>query len=368
MNILSLKFSHFRNYEKAEFFFEPGKIHILTGANAQGKTNLVESVFFLSFLRSFRTSKLEALAAYGSSDFQIRARIEKNGRQEDIQAGTADGKKKLFRYGQPVSSSTAFVGTVNAVLFCPDDLNLFTQSPALRRKFADMELVKMSKTYTATLSRYQKLLKLRNAALKLPNPDPSLCDVYVHQMAADEAVIIAQRQKFIEAVNEKAAALYPIFSDGKEKLEIQYNTFVDVSQPLSEQILACHMAAKEREKRPKTTAVGIHKDDLAFYLDSQPVALSASQGQRRSVLLALKLALCYIAKEKTGEWPILLLDDVFSELDEKRRQRLAALLPENMQIFITTAEPIQKDWFAGRGVFYTVENNQIRRMNDDRIE
>ncbi|WP_294729872.1 DNA replication/repair protein RecF [uncultured Faecalibaculum sp.] len=349
MNLLELRLHQFRSYHQAAFHFDPGTIHILEGANAQGKTNVIEAISYVSNLRSFRTRNVRDLIEHSASGFSIDAICESQGRRENLRIHHEDGKKKLFRYGNPVPSFSQFVGTLNAVLFSPDDMMFFTGAPALRRRFLDTELVKLSSAYTEALRSCQKLLKERNALLKRRQFDQLLLDTYTDGLIAQQQTVVQQRQRFVMHLNRKLKKLYPVFSKGEETLEIQYKTFADPEKDTGRQMKIIYEKNLDRDRRFGATGDGIHKDDLVFLLDGYPMPAVSSQGQKRSALLALKLALCAIIKEKTGQYPVFLLDDVFSELDPDRRQKLIDLLPEDMQVFITAAEPVQAD-FKGRQV------------------
>lgn len=359
MNLQSLKFYHFRNYENASFSFESNCIHVLYGNNAQGKTNVVEAIYFLSLLRSFRTSHLQNLIKHGEDSFIISAQLESKGRREDLKIVVSESKKHLYRFNNSVPKYSSFIGIVNAILFCPDDLNLFSQSPRYRRKFIDMELIKLSKTYTSTLSHYQKLLKERNQALKQYKVDEALVHIYTMQMIEDEKIILLQRNQFIRQLIEKVKKIYPVFSKDNAIIDAVYETFVPLDGNVEESLKEAYEKSKSRDFQYKTTSVGIHKDDIIFTLNGVPVIEIASQGQKRSVLLALKLSLAQIIYEKSGQYPILLLDDVFSELDVERRRRFIQMLPKQMQIFITTTERMELDWFDRPVRFYKVENGKM---------
>ena len=359
MNIQTLKFYHFRNYENASFSFEPNCIHVLYGDNAQGKTNVIESIYFLSLLRSFRTSHLQNLIKQGEDSFVIGAQVESKGRREDLKIVVSESKKHLYRFNNSVPKYSSFIGIVNAILFCPDDLNLFSQSPRYRRKFIDMELIKLSKTYTSTLSHYQKLLKERNQALKQYKVDEALIQIYTAQMIDDQKIILLQRNHFIKKLIEKVKKIYPLFSKDQAQIDAVYETFVDLDDHLDDHLQSAYQKTKAKDFQYRTTSVGIHKDDIIFTLNGVPIIEIASQGQKRSVLLALKLALAQIIYEKSNQYPILLLDDVFSELDIERRRRFIQMLPKEMQIFITTTERMDLDWFDRPVKFYKVENGTM---------
>lgn len=364
MNINELKLIHFRNYENTSFSFEQNCIHYICGKNAQGKTNLIEAIYFLSHLHSFRTNLLTSLVEHEQESLILEAKIESNQRNEHLKVVVSDQKKHLFRFLNPVSKYSDFVGIVNAILFCPDDMMIFSQSPKLRRRFIDMELIKLSKTYTSTLSHYQKLLKSRNAALKQSKIDHALIDIYTQQMIDDQMIIITQRKQFIEQLILKAKEIYPFFSNQKEEIDAKYETFIAFKQDMKTELKQAYEKSYEKDQQYHQTHVGIHKDDVQFILNGERINDIASQGQKRSYLLALKLGLAQIIYEKSGQYPILLLDDVFSELDNIRKKQLIQRLPRNMQIFITTTEPVERSWFEKRNVrFYTIEQGSIKEAN-----
>ena len=361
MNLRQLSLINYRNYEKASFQFEPSSIYCLIGKNAQGKTNLIEAIYYLSHLRSFRTNLTQSLIQENKDYFRIEASIENNQRTQNLSIILSEKKKHLFLYNNPVNRYSDFVGIVNAILFCPDDLMLFHQSPRNRRHFIDMELIKLSHTYTQTLSHFQKILRNRNRLLKEDVVDNALLEIYTDQMIQDECIIMKQRSEFIHQLITNAKDLYPFFSDKEEEIDAKYLTFVDDFD--KETLKEMYLRSEFKDKKYRQTNLGIHKDDIEFLLNGQRIAEIASQGQKRSFLLALKLALVQIIKDKTNQYPILLLDDVFSELDASRKEQLVRHLPKEMQIFITTTEPMDLTWFESRSVhFYEIENGHIQEV------
>lgn len=361
MNIRKLNFHHFRNYQSASFSFEPATIHVLYGKNAQGKTNLIEGIYFLSHLRSFRTKKLQSLTMRNENGFQVDCDLETQGHTEDLKMIFSENKKHLYRYSNPVVSYSSFVGIVNAVLFCPDDLNLFSMTPAIRRQFMDMELVKLSKVYTATLSHYQKMLKERNLILKDKAPNKTLAKTYAELLAKDQAILIAQRSVFLEKLEKRANELLPYFSQKEdERLTIRYVTCVDPKEDIENQLLEKYESSWNHDSFKHHTSVGCHKDDIEFYFNDVLLTQTASQGQKRTALLCMKIALTELIKETKGEYPILLLDDVFSELDNARKIQLIRSLPKNMQVFITTTEVLPPGWFDRSVRFYTIDHGIMK--------
>lgn len=363
MNIENLQLLNYRNYESLALSFEKESIYCFIGKNAQGKTNLIESIYYVSHLRSFRTNQLSSLVMHEKKYMQIHMLLESHHRQEDLKILVSDKKKHLFRYQDTVHKYSDFVGICNAILFCPDDLLIFQQSPRLRRRFIDMELIKLSHTYTATLSHFQKLLKQRNKALKADHVDDILIAAFTDQMIQDQKIIISQRFQFIQELMEKARALYPFFSKEQEYMDAEYKTFVNIDNELENNLRKAYEKTIDKDKLYRQTMMGIHKDDILFQLNGQPIHEVGSQGQKRSYLLALKLGLAQIIYEKSGQYPILLLDDVFSELDQTRKAQLIQILPSAMQIFITTTEPMDRKWFNGRSVhFYAVKDGKLQEV------
>lgn len=364
MNIKSLRLIHFRNYENVEFNFKENCIHCFYGKNAQGKTNLIESIYFLSHLHSFRTHSLDSLIKESYHQMLIEAKVESGHTLSKVKVVVCDQKKHLFHNDNPIKKYSDFVGIVNAISFCPDDILLFSAPKKIRRNFIDMELIKLSKKYTFTLSRYNRYLKNRNIALKQEKIDKDLIDVYTSQMIEDEIVIMKQRKNFIKNLMEYSNRLYPFFSSQKEVLSAKYETFVDTSQDLKEQIVKSYENTYVKDCMYKATNMGIHRDDIQFLLNDKNINEMASQGQKRSYLLAMKLGLAQMVYEKTNQYPILLLDDVFSELDTNRKKELIQILPENMQIFITSAEEMDPSLFKNRKVkFYKVNNGFAKEVS-----
>ncbi len=361
MNIQKLKLSNYRNFETASFSFEPDTIHVLWGKNAQGKSNLIEAIYFLSHLRSWRTSKTLSLINHDQENFCLECIVENKGRLERLKTVFSSGKKAVFRNGKPVKSFSNFVGILNAVLFSPDDLTLFSDPPKERRQFLDRELVKLSRSYTRTLSQFNALLKERNTLLKSSHQNEALLQALTSQMIEQEAILIAQRYQFLGLLEKKAKEIYPILCENlEEELSLSYQTCVDPTKDIKTQLQQVYANTLNKDKQMRLTTVGAHKDDLIFCLNGKPVTQTASQGQKRSIMLALKIGLCKAIQEKGGQNPILLLDDVFSELDPQRRKGLIAAFPEEIQIFITTAETVSPSWFERPVCFYTVDHGVIK--------
>ena len=352
MNLSFLRLRNFRNYSDLTCRFSSQGIHVLHGKNAQGKTNLIEAIYYLSHLRSFRTQNQAQMITHGQSFFHMDARIGTMRRKEDLKVVLMPEKKHLYRWNEPVKKYSDFIGILNAVLFCPDDLMLFQQSPKMRRRFIDMELIKLSRVYTFTLNRYQKLLRQRNAILKNDRFDPILLQTLTNQMIKDQVVILSQREQYLKELMEKTQKFYHFFSKEKEEIDAKYITFVPMDENLEDSIRQAYQKHEKRDRLTHQTQVGIHKDDIDFHMNGISIKDIASQGQKRSLVLSMKLALCQIIYEKQKEYPVLLLDDVFSELDVSRSRQLISILPETMQVFISSTDKLDRSLFQNKDVRY----------------
>lgn len=339
LNQLSL--NHFRNYDNESFQFYPG-INLVTGLNAQGKTNLLESIYYLSTTRSHRITDDLALIQKEQSFFRIEANINKKNRKIDISCICSKNGKNLFLYRNPVKKVSQFVGFFNAVLFSPDDMNLFTAPPRVRRRFMDLELGKCSKTYLKTCSDYERCLRNRNAHLKLDKCDDTYLEVLNEQMADLQVIIMKQRLRFMQDLMSLSNDFYHELSDDQSELSFKYNTFTDPeADDLKQIILDIYEENLEKDKFVHATEKGIHRDDFILLMNGEDASKVASQGQKRTILLAIKIGLVRMIEKIIQDEPVLLLDDVFSELDDKRKKALLRLLPKNIQIFITSADHIQ---------------------------
>lgn len=340
MRLTKLRLHDYRNYEDLQIMLKNG-IHILSGKNAQGKTNVLEAILYLSTTRSHRTACDEDLIKEGKEAFFIKAEIEKTNRKEELQISVNERGKNLFMYKNPVSKVSDFIGEFNAVMFCPDDMMLFNASPRVRRRFVDMELSKLSKTYVNTLFVAQKLLKERNRYLKQEHVNKEYLDVVTMQLIEATMVVMKQRHHFLKQLLTKCAQFYKRLSNDGTQIEVIYEScvpYTEDEQMLRDRLTEKYEKSRERDLAMRVTSVGIHKEDFIFQINGREVATYASQGQKRSILLALKVGMIYMIEDIIHDYPVLLLDDVFSELDMDRRKELLHSLPNEVQIFISTTD------------------------------
>lgn len=335
-----MQIRNFRNYEKADISFSEG-IHLITGKNAQGKTNLLEAIAYLSTTRSHRTNEDKDLIMEGKEAFVIRASVEKKQKVIELRTALNEQGKNLFIYQTPVRKVSDFIGEFNAVLFCPDDMTLFNASPRVRRRFIDMELSKVSKSYTKVLNDAGKLLKERNAYLKQYEVDMTYLDVLSEQLIEKQLIIIRQRHQFLKDLLASCKNFYQELSQDDTSLSFLYKSCVPYDENVDimrASLRDKYEKSKERDCFLKQTTLGTHKEDFMFLINGNEIASYASQGQKRSVLLSMKIGIVYMIEKIIQEYPVLLLDDVFSELDEFRKRKLLSSLPKEVQIFISTTD------------------------------
>ena len=363
MKIRNLNLVNFRNYSKLNVNFHP-ELNVIIGNNGQGKTNLLESIYLLSTTRSFRLTKDYYLIKENSKYAVIEATI-KTAINNNLKIVIYDKGKSLFVANNQINKNSEFIGILNAVLFSPGDIEIFNNSPASRRKFLNVEIGKLSKNYMGNLNNYHKLLKDRNILLKANTIDEVLIATLNQQMVFEQIEIIKQRKLLLDFINEKINKYYNFLANSKDIIKIVYSSCIKDYNNIKLELEKMYLNNFPKDKLYHFTLNGIHKDDLIFYFNNQILNNYASQGQKRMVLLAYKFALAEFIKKMTNETPILLLDDVLSELDTKVRERLFKLMNKDMQVFITTTDlnnlNIKKQFNL-----FQIDNGILERLNYDR--
>ncbi len=339
MYIESVRLKKFRNYSDQTFQLKNG-MNLILGENGIGKTNLLESIYLLSTTRSHRNDDEKDMISFGEEFASVEAvSISKNGRDR-LSIILHKKGKTLSLNGNMIKRNSEFIGKVNAVIFSPSEMNLFDDSPRERRRLIDMEIGKLSTGYMYNLSNYLKNLKQRNAYLKQGN-DKVMLETYTEMIYDPQIKIIKERDSFINALNAYLSYFYSEISGNQNELKMIYKSFIrekSDENKMKEEIKDTYDRLLERDIALKQTNIGIHREDYEFYLNDLNVAKYCSQGQKRMVILALKLSLVQIIYQIKREYPILLLDDVFSELDSNHRVCLLRLLPNSIQTIITTTD------------------------------
>ncbi|KRN94147.1 DNA replication/repair protein RecF [Pediococcus stilesii] len=344
MYLKTLELHNFRNYADLNVEFGSG-INVLLGENAQGKTNLLESIYFLALTRSHRTNSDRDLINWKSKEARVLGVIQKEHTVTPVELDiTSKGKTAKVNHIEQGRLSQ-YVGQLNVILFAPEDLSIVKGSPSVRRKFIDMEFGQMSSKYLYNSAQYRSVLKQRNQYIKQlqfnPKGDQVYLDVLSDQLAAHGAEIIFQRIQFLEKLEKWSREIHEEISQGKEQLTFQYVSPISGEQTTSAETI--YTALQELFKKQRTkelqqgkTLVGPHLDDVRFVVNGKNVSTFGSQGQQRTTALSVKLAEIDLMKEETGEYPVLLLDDVLSELDDSRQTHLLTAIQNKVQTFITT--------------------------------
>ena len=339
MYFKSIELSNFRNYQELKTDFH-SKVNILVGNNAQGKTNLLEALYIMSLGKSFRTSKDSEMIRFGSEMARVKTISCRDDRDVSVEIGLIKNKKSLKIDGVKMKKASDLLENVYIVIFSPDDLKIVKDEPEKRRKFIDRELCQLKPVYFNSLARYKKILSQRNFLLKEERPDISVLDVWDQELSGYGARIIVERKAFIEKLRGISRDIHRDITDYKEILDIGYESDIQPADSLKEQQEIFYEKLKESRQRDlirRNTGHGPHRDDISLLVDGIDVRNFGSQGQQRSTALSLKLAEIKLIYEETGEKPVLLLDDVMSELDKVRQKKLITSFGD-VQIFITTTE------------------------------
>jgi DNA replication and repair protein RecF len=344
MYIEELALKNYRNYETLTVQFE-NKVNVILGENAQGKTNVMESIYVLAMAKSHRTSNDKDLIRWDQEYAKIEGRVQKQYSSLPLQLVISKKGKKAKCNHIEQQKLSQYVGNLNVVMFAPEDLNLVKGSPQVRRRFIDMEIGQVSPIYLHDMSQYQKILQQRNHFLKMmqikKQTDQTMLEILTEQFIHVAVRIIMKRFEFLRMLEKWAGPIHNGISRGLESLKIEYKPSVDVleEQDLSKMITLFEekfAKVKVREIERGTTLFGPHRDDLLFFVNDRDVQTFGSQGQQRTTALSLKLAEIELIHSQIGEYPVLLLDDVLSELDDYRQSHLLNTIQGRVQTFVTT--------------------------------
>lgn len=339
MKIIRAELSQFRSYESCEI--EPCEgVNVLLGDNGQGKTNVLEALYLCCTGRSHRTRQDRELIRWGADCAGVRVEaLRRDGDHQVELLLPALGRRRIKVFGQEISRSGELLGHVTGVLFSPEDLRTVKDGPAERRRFVDMALSQIRPAYYYALQRYARALKQRNETLKAVAVQPALAatlDAWDEQIAAAGAELMRHRTEYIQRLDRVAAETHRDIAEGRERLEIRYVPSVAMGND-AQAILEALFAARENDLRRMTTSVGPHRDDVQLLVEGRDVRAYGSQGQQRTAALAMRLSELDVMREQLDEWPMLMLDDVMSELDPGRRRQLIGRL-KGIQTFITCTD------------------------------
>ncbi len=347
MRLERLRLFDFRNYERLELELDAG-VNLILGENAQGKTNLLEAVGYLSTGKSFRTARPQELIRFGCEFADLSAELFSQGRKQSVRAVLFQSRRprQLYLGGVKQKSAAALPGVLISVLFCPEDLMVLKGGSLPRRKLIDTALCQLRPGYAQALLEYGKLLEQKSRILKDYHEKPDLLaplPEYNYRLAQVGALLIAHRAKYIAALGKEAGIYHEKFSAGRETLTLSYHTVSTVKDPFAEksvifeQILEHQQAHYRAELESGQCLTGPHKDDFDALLGEIPIKAFGSQGQTRTAAISLKLAERELLRRDCGEEPVLLLDDVLSELDAARQDFVLNQITAG-QVLITCCE------------------------------
>lgn len=360
MNIRSIELKNFRNYENLEISFDEGT-NILFGDNAQGKTNILEAAYMSGTTKSHKGSRDREMIRFGEEEAHLKTVVVRGGREYQIDMHLKKNRAKGIAIDKiPIKKASELFGILNIVFFSPEDLNIIKNGPVERRRFLDSELCQLDRIYLADLTNYNKILAQRNKLLKDMIYRPSLSDtlpVWDMQLIETGKKIIRRRKQFVDELREIVSDIHYRISGGKEELFLKYEPNIDdifFEDELSR--------AKEKDKKLCQTSVGPHRDDLLFSIGDVDIRKYGSQGQQRTSALSLKLSEIELMRKSISDTPVLLLDDVLSELDSSRQNYLLNNISDTQTIITCTGlDEFVRNRFTVNRVFEVIAGHVYER-------
>lgn len=370
MFVKQLRLDNYRNVKHIELNTEQN-VNIFIGQNAQGKTNLLEAIFVLALTKSHRTDKNKELIGWGEQSAHLEALVDKKYGPVTLELNLSAQGKQAKINGLEQKKLSNFVGSLNVVMFAPEDLEIVKGTPGIRRRFLDIEIGQVQPNYLYALQQYQKIVIQRNNVLKNAWQQgasaQAMLEVWNEQLVTHGVKIIKKRKQFINKLEQWARSIHEGITNGLEQLSIRYLPSFPMDETedeavLFEQFMLKLSQMKEQEVRRGITLVGPHRDDLTFFINDKEVQTFGSQGQQRTTALSLKLAEIELIHEEIGEYPILLLDDVLSELDQNRQTQLIETFQSKVQTFITTTgiESIHASKLKDANIYHVQSGNVMR--------
>ena len=333
MQIKKLGLRNFRNHSSLSFEFS-NNLNVITGPNGVGKTNIVEAIYYLSLGRSFRAVEDNDLIKKNQDKAEITAAITEGELNRKIKIVISRTGRTIAINGKSISKLSELAKCVNVILFQPKDVMLFSGPPRDRRNFLDISISKKSAIYFDYISRYEKVLKERNDLLKSEKVDQTLLDVTTELLVKLSGSIISYRQMYVKDINDILNKITRALTGNKGQLELKYYPFIPYDAEFTENAKKAFKRAEESDFKHKQTSIGVHREDISISLNGRDIATFGSQGENRIAVLALKLSPYFLIEDKDKK-PIIVLDDVMSELDHKHQERLIKFLKKFNQVFIT---------------------------------
>lgn len=359
MYIKRLQMLNYRNYKSLNITL--GKnVNVFMGDNAQGKTNILEAIYYCAFAKSHRTSKDRELINWNSDSAYVSLLVGKDRLDKNIDINILkDGKKAIKINKIKVSKIGELFGNFNVVMFSPEDLKIIKDSPGVRRKFIDMELCQLNSKYYYNLVQYNKVLNERNVVLKNRKLDSEILDIYDIQLANFGYHIIIERLKYINKLNFYGKDIHKDISSGKENVEFKYISTIKDLEGIENSFYELLRRNRKKDIEKGTTSIGPHRDDFIVLINDVDTKSFGSQGQQRSAVLTIKFSSLKIIKEMTSEYPVLLLDDVLSELDFNRKRYILSTIGEIQTIITCTGIEDLTNYLDNSSRVFKVKEGEI---------
>ena len=368
MILTQLKLQNFRNYGQAEVSFHTGN-NVLYGRNGQGKTNILESIYYLALTKSFRTNNDKNLIISGKEFFRVWGELQTvQGRVHTCSIGysSTDGKRLTYN-GQKILKFSDYIGEIPVVLLAPSDLEISQNGPHKRRQFLDIMLSQAGKLYLHHLLQYRRSLKQRNALLQTGGGDKNLLESWEESLIQNGIILINKRIDAVETLNKFVKKHYQELSGGQDKVKIIYKSSLSLNSPAGAEpaYRAAFEKNRERDLLLGSTSIGPHRDDVLFLINGEPLRNVGSQGEHKTFVIALKMAEFDFLQDIRNEPPILLFDDIFGELDAGRISNMIGSLSQIGQVFITTTSPHffykVKEW-EGETFFHEIVEGTVSKQ------
>ena len=370
MYLSQLFLSKFRNYNEQHIKFNKN-LNLLIGENAQGKTNLLEAIYLLGTGNSHRTNINSELVNWDHSGFYLKAELIKEAQDYKLEMKLKGRSKEIRINNNKLDKTSDLLGYLNIIIFSPEDLELVKGSPSLRRKFINLELSQIQPYYKHTLKEYDQVVKQRNNLLKKirdANAPDKMLEVWDQQLVDLGTKIIVKRLEALEKLKVLARLMQRKLTNGNETLKLEYDSKLDINQDstaakIKEKFSSYLKRKKKKEIQRGVTTIGPHRDDISLIVNDVDIRKYGSQGQQRTTALALKLSELEFMKSEIGEYPVLLLDDVFSELDNKRSGYLLETIKNKIQTFITSTNLKRLENLTPKHTTYRIKDGSVTEVN-----
>lgn len=359
MFIKKLMLINYRNYEKLDINFGKG-VNVFIGDNAQGKTNILEAIYYCAFAKSHRTTRDRELINWNNHESYISLGIAKERLDKKIDIKILkDGKKAIKVNSIKINKIGELFGIFNVVMFSPEDLKIVKDSPGVRRRFIDMELCQLNKKYYYNLVQYNKVLNERNVVLKNKNLSEEMLDIYDEQLSFYGEYVIKERLKYFEKLNYYGVQVHKDITSNKENIEFKYQSTIKDLSKIKENFYEALKKSRKKDIEKGISTIGLHRDDFSIFINNVDIKNFGSQGQQRTAVLTIKFASLRIIKEITGEYPVLLLDDVLSELDFSRKKYILSTIGEIQTVITCTGIEDIYSYLDSNSKIFKVKNGIV---------